>query len=219
MIATAETCVPYRGDERPVVFVVDDDALVRDTIRDLLSSVGLWVESFASPHEFVQSKRPNGPGCLVLDVRLPGASGLEFQRALAELRIQLPVIFISGHGNISMSVRAIKSGAVEFLTKPLDEQELLDAVQAGIERDRTRLRQAQLVAELEERFNSLTPREREIMALVITGRPIKQIAYQLKLSDMTVKVHRGQVMRKMRATSSIELARMGDKLGVSAEKS
>jgi FixJ family two-component response regulator len=219
VIATAETCVPYRGDERPIVFVIDDDALVRDTIRDLLSSVGLWVESFASPHEFVQSKRPNAPGCIVLDVRLPGASGLEFQRTLAELRIHLPVIFISGHGDISMSVRAMKSGAVEFLTKPLHEQKLLDAVQAGIERDRTRHLQAQLVAELEERFNSLTPREREIMTLVITGRPTKQIAHQLKLSDVTVKVHRSQVMRKMRATSLVELARMADKLGISAEES
>ena len=141
------------------------------------------------------------------------------QGTLAEFRIQLPVIFISGHGDISMSVRAIKSGAIEFLTKPLREQELLDAVQAGIERDRAQRQQALLVAELEVRFNSLTPREREVMTLVITGRPTKQIAYQLSLSDMTVKVYRSQVMRKMRATSVVELARMADKLGVSAERS
>jgi FixJ family two-component response regulator len=218
-MAADEARVHHDVDERPVVFVIDDDRLVRDSVGDLLRSVGLAVQSFGSSQEFLQSKHPDAPGCILLDVRLPGASGLEFQRTLSELRIQLPVIFISGHGDISMSVRAIKSGAIEFLTKPLHEQELLDAAQAGIERDRARRQQAQHVAELQERFNSLTSREQEIMSLVITGRPNKQIAYQLKVSDMTVKVHRGQVMRKMRATSLVDLARMADKLGVSAKAS
>jgi FixJ family two-component response regulator len=205
--------------DQPVVFVVDDDASVRSGVEDLLRSVGLKVESFASAQEFLQSKRPEAPGCIVLDVRLPGASGLEFQRILAESSIQLPVIFISGHGDIPMSVRAMKSGAIEFLTKPLKEQELLDAVQAGIERDRVRRQQAKLVAELQERFISLTPREQEVLALVITGRPNKQIAYQLKLSEMTVKVHRSQVMHKMQARSLVDLVRMADRLGVSARQS
>ena len=147
------------SEEQPVVFVVDDDASVRSGVEDLLRSIGLEVQSFGSAHEFLLSKRPEAPGCIVLDVRLPGASGLEFQRILAELSIQLPVIFISGYGDIPMSVRAMKSGAIEFLTKPLKEQELLDAVQAGIERDRARRQEAKLVAELRERFISLTSRE------------------------------------------------------------
>ena len=211
------TC--FMTEEQPVAFVIDDDALVRDAVTDLLGSVGLGVQSFGSTQDFLQSKRPDAPGCIVLDVRLPGASGLEFQRTLAESSIQLPVIFISGHGDISMSVRAIKSGAIEFLTKPLREQELLDAVQAAIERDRARRQQAKLVAELRERFMSLTPREREVLALVVTGRPNKQIAHQLKLSEMTVKVHRSQIMRKMQARSLVDLVRMADKLGVSTSKS
>ena len=202
--------------EQPVVFVIDDDASVRGGLEDLFRSVGLQVELFGSAQDFLARKRPEGPGCIVLDVRLPGASGLEFQRQLSESNIYLPVIFISGHGDIPMSVRAIKSGALEFLTKPLKEQELLDAVQAGIERDRVRREQAKLVDEVRERFNSLTSREQEVFALVITGRPNKQIAYQLKLSEMTVKVHRGQVMHKMGARSLVHLVRMADKLGVSA---
>jgi RNA polymerase sigma factor (sigma-70 family) len=206
-------------EDPPVVFVIDDDGMVRDAVKDLLRSVGLTVESFGSAQDFLQSTRSDAPGCIVLDVRLPGASGLEFQRTLVESGIPLPVIFISGHGDISMSVRAIKSGAIEFLTKPLHEQELLDAVQAGIERDRARRRQAKLVAELQERLNSLTSREREVFALVITGRPNKQIAHQLELSEMTVKVHRSQASRKMRAKSLIDLVRMADKLGVSTAKS
>ena len=207
------------AEEQPVVFVIDDDQLVRGAVKDLLRSVGLRVESFGSAQDFLQSKRSDAPGCIVLDVRLPGASGLEFQRTLVESGIPLPVIFISGHGDISMSVRAIKSGAIEFLTKPLREQELLDAVQAGIERDRARRRQANLVDELQERLNSLTSREREVLALVVTGRPNKQIAHQLELSEMTVKVHRSQASRKMRAKSLIDLVRMADKLGISTEKS
>ena len=205
--------------EQPVVFVIDDDGMVRDAVKDLLRSVGLRVESFGSAQDFLQSKRSDAPGCIVLDVRLPGASGLEFQRTLVQSGIPLPVIFISGHGDISMSVRAIKSGAIEFLTKPLREQELLDAVQVGIERDRARRRQANLVDELQERLNSLTSREREVLALVVTGRPNKQIAHQLELSEMTVKVHRSQASRKMRAKSLIDLVRMADRLGISTEKS
>jgi FixJ family two-component response regulator len=158
------------SEEEPVVFVIDDDPSVRDALAGLLRSVGLAVRSFGSTQEFVQSERPDAPGCLVLDVRLPGRSGLDFQRELGELSIQLPIVFITGHGDIPMSVRAMKAGAIEFLTKPWHEQELLDAIQQGIERDRTRRRDVAAVAALHERFDSLTPREREIMALVITGR-------------------------------------------------
>ena len=206
-------------DEQPIVFIVDDDASVRDAVADLLRSVGLRAESFKSAEEFLQAKRPDAPGCIVLDVRLPGPSGLEFQRTLIESRIDLPIIFVSGHGDIPMSVRAMKSGAIEFLTKPFHEQELLDAVQAGIERDRARRQEANVVAELRERFNSLTPRERSVLTLVITGRPNKLIAAELELSEMTVKVHRSQIMRKMRAKSLVDLVRIADKLGVSARQS
>jgi len=205
-------------EEQPVVFVVDDDGLVRDAVKDLLRSVGLVVQTFASAQEFLSSKRPDAPGCIVLDVRLPGASGLEFQRTLVESNIQLPVIFISGHGDISMSVRAIKSGAIEFLTKPLREQELLDAVQAGIGRDRTRRLQAKSVGDLRERFESLTSREREILMLVISGRLTKQIAALLGLSEKTVKVHRSHVMQKMQARSLVDLVRISDDLGLSTRK-
>jgi FixJ family two-component response regulator len=211
--------VCFMTEEQPIVFVIDDDELVRHTVKDLLRSVGLRVEAFGSGQEFVQSKRPDVPGCIVLDVRLPGASGLEFQRTLAESSIGLPVIFISGHGDIPMSVRAMKSGAIAFLTKPLREQEFLDAVQAGIERDRVRRQQVKLVSELQHRYDSLTPREREVMALVITGRPNKQIALELGLSKMTVKVHRSQITRKMKAKSLLDLARMADKLGLAPAQS
>jgi FixJ family two-component response regulator len=206
-------------EEQPVVFVIDDDASVRDGVVDLLRSVGLRAESFESTQQFLQSKRPDAPGCIVLDVRLPGPSGLEFQRTLMKSSIDLPIIFISGHGNIPMSVQAMKSGAMGFLTKPLDEQALLDAVQTGIERDRARRQEAGVVAELRERFDSLTSREREVLTLVITGRPNKQVAAQLELSEMTVKVHRSQIMRKMRAKSLVDLVRMADKLGVSSRTS
>jgi len=206
-------------DEQPLVFVIDDDASVRDAVTDLLRSVGLGVASFGSTQEFLLSKRPDAPGCIVLDVRLPGSSGLEFQRTLNTSSIHLPIIFISGHGDIPMSVRAMKSGAIEFLTKPLAEQELLDAVQTGIERDRARRNEARVVAALQDRFDSLTPRERDVMALVITGRRNKQIAAQADMSEMTVKVHRSQIMRKMRAKSLVDLVRMADALGVSSRKS
>jgi len=206
-------------EERPVVFVIDDDASVRDAIEDLLRSVGLEAKVFGSTQEFLQGEHLDAPGCIVLDVRLPGPSGLEFQRTLMNASIQLPIIFISGHGDIPMSVRAMKSGAIEFLTKPLHEQELLDAIQAGIERDRARRQKAKVVAELQQRFDSLTSREREVLTLVITGCRNKQIAAQLELSEMTVKVHRSQITRKMRAKSLVDLVRMADKLGISTGQS
>ena len=201
--------------ERSVVFVIDDDVSVREAVDDLLTSVGLEVQTFGSIQEFLQSRRPDAPGCIVLDVRLPGPSGLEFQRGIAELGVRLPIIFISGHSDISMSVRAMKLGAVEFLTKPLREQELLDAIQVAVERDRVRRQEDGAVAELKARFASLTVREREVFALVVTGRPNKQIAAELDLSEMTLKVHRSQITRKMQAKSLVALVRMADKLGVS----
>ena len=199
-----------------VVFVIDDDASVREALEDLLASVGLAVQSYGSTEAFLMGPRPDSPGCIVLDVRLPGSSGLEFQRTLAERGVLLPIIFISGHGDIAMSVRAIKSGAVEFLTKPLREQELLDAINVAIERDRSRRQTAGRVSELQTRYDSLTARERQVFALVVTGLPNKLVAAQLDLSEMTVKVHRSQVARKMRAKSLVDLVRMADKLGVSA---
>jgi len=205
-------------EQQPVVFVIDDDQLVRESLADLLRSVGLRVESFGSAQEFLRGKRADAPGCIVLDVRLPGESGLELQRMMTQSSIQLPVIFITGHGDISMSVQAIKSGAIEFLTKPVREQELLDAVQAGIKRDRARREEAGVLAELEGRFTSLTSREREVFQLVVTGRLNKQIAAQLGLSEPTVKAHRGQIMRKMQAHSLIDLVRMADSLGISTSK-
>jgi FixJ family two-component response regulator len=204
------------ADGQPVVFIIDDDEQVRDSVADLLRSVGLGAQVFESTQEFMQAKLPDAPGCIVLDVRLPKASGLEFQRTLTNSDIRLPVIFITGHGDIAMSVRAIKSGAKEFLTKPLREQELLDAVQACIEQDRVQREQASLVAELQERFNKLTLREREVLPLVVSGRLNKQIAADLELSEMTIKVHRAQIMRKMRARSLVDLVRMADMLGISA---
>ncbi len=205
--------------EPPVVFVIDDDQSVRDAVEDLLQSVGLKVQVFGSTQAFLQSKRADGPSCVVLDVRLPGPSGLEFQRHLVEAGIHLPIIFISGHGDVPMTVRAMKSGAVEFLTKPLREQELLDAVHAAIERDRLRRQEASVVADLQARHDSLTAREREVFALVVTGRPNKQIAAQLDLSEMTVKVHRSQITRKMQAKSVVDLVRIADKLGISGARS
>ena len=198
-----------------VVFVIDDDPSMRAALEDLVSSVGLQVRLFASPQEFLQSNPPDTLGCLVLDVRLPGMSGLAFQNELARAGIALPVIFITGHGDIPMSVRAMKAGAVEFLTKPFHDQELLDAIHTAITRDKERRRGALIAVELQERYAALTERERQIMALVVTGRANKQIAAELDLSEMTVKVHRGQVMRKMKAGSLPELVRMADRLGAS----
>jgi len=201
-------------DVPAVVFVIDDDPSMRGSLEDLVKSVGLQVRAFASPQDFLQTELPEVPGCLVLDVRLPGMTGLAFQKELARLGVALPVIFITGHGDIPMSVRAMKAGAVEFLTKPFNHLELLDAIHAAIERDRARRREAVLVAEVQERYATLTERERQIMTLVVVGRANKQIAAELSLSEMTVKVHRGQVMRKMHAGSLPELVRMADRLGV-----
>jgi FixJ family two-component response regulator len=203
--------------ERPIVFVVDDDPSMREALEDLVASIKLEVRVFASAQEFLQTKRPDGPACLVLDVRLPGSSGLRLQQELAKAGIGLPIIFITGHGDIPTSVRAIKAGAIEFLTKPFHEQELLDAINTGIERDRAQRREAARVADLRGRFAALTPREREIMALVSAGRVNKQIAAELGMSAATVKVHRGHVMQKMRAKSLPELVRMADTLGISSQ--
>jgi FixJ family two-component response regulator len=203
-------------DERAVVFVIDDDASTRDALQSLVRSIGLDVQSFGSSREFLQSKRPDAPGCLVLDVRLPGASGLDFQHELARSHIDLPVIFITGYGDIPMSVQAMKAGAVEFLSKPFRSQDLLDAIGLAIERSRARRQDAAVIAELQRCYEALTTREREVMALVVAGRLNKQIAAALEVSEVTVKVHRGQVMRKMRATSLAELVRMAFKLGISA---
>ena len=201
-------------EERAVVFVIDDDPSMRGALDNLLSSVGLDVRVFPSPQEFLCTDRPDAPGCLVLDVRLPGMSGLAVQQELANVGIALPVIFISGHADVPISVRAMKAGAVEFLTKPFHEQELLDAVHVAIDRDGVRRREAGRAAELHARFGTLSPREREVMALVAAGRANKQIAGELGVSLVTVKVHRGHVMRKMVARSIADLVRMADQLGV-----
>jgi FixJ family two-component response regulator len=200
------------GEAPAVVFVIDNDPSMRAALADLVGSVDLAVRLFASPQEFMASKRPDAPACLVLDVRLPGMSGLMVQKELARIGLDLPVIFITGHGDIRMSVRAMKAGAVDFLIKPFQDQDLLDAIHAAIERDRERRREAVRVAELRERYATLTARERQVMSLVAIGRANKQIAAELDLSEMTVKVHRGQVMRKMQAGSLPELVRMADRL-------
>ena len=204
-------------DSDPIVFVVDDDASVRDAVKRLIASVGLRVETFGSAHEFLNHKRPDGPGCLVLDVRLPDLDGLEFQRALAEANICIPIIFITGHGDIPMSVRAMKAGAVEFLTKPFRPQELVEAIHLGIARDRARREKEHSLRALRERFDSLTAREREIMIHVARGRLSKQIAGDIGISETTVKVHRSHLMKKMKAGSLPELGRMADKLKLVAE--
>jgi RNA polymerase sigma factor (sigma-70 family) len=202
------------SEQHSVVYVIDDDEAVRDSLADLLNSVGHKVETFGSAHEFLAARRPDAPGCIVLDVRLPGPSGIEFQRRLTKSDIDLPIIFISGHADVPTSVQALKSGAIEFLTKPLNDQQLLDAVQTGIARDRRQREEATIVAALRERFDLLTPREREVLALVVAGRANKQIAAEIGLSEMTVKVHRSHVMQKMRAGSIVELVRIADRLGI-----
>jgi len=204
-----------QAEDKPVVFVIDDDPSVRAALAGLLRSVGLNAKLFASTQAFLQSDLDDVLGCIVLDVRLPGLSGLDLQRELAKSGSHLPIIFITGHGDIPMSVRAMKAGAIEFLTKPFRDQELLDAIHLGIERDRARRLDAGVVERLRERFASLTLREQQIMAHVVSGRLNKQIAGDLDVSEITVKVHRGHVMRKMGARSFAELVRMADKLGVS----
>jgi FixJ family two-component response regulator len=209
---------PATKTVRSIVFVVDDDPSVRDAIRRLLGTVGLPVEAFGSAREFLAGDVPEVPSCLVLDVRLPGISGIDFQRELRKANIRIPIIFITAHGDVPMSVKAMKAGAVEFLIKPFHDQDLLDAVQLALEKDRLRRLGEAEIAELQRRLQKLTPREREVFPLVISGRLNKQIAAEMNASEATVKVHRSQLMRKMEAKSLPDLVRMAEKLGISASE-
>ncbi len=204
--------------EKPVVFVVDDDLSMREALNNLLRSVGLEVETFGTAQEFLFSQRAGAPGCLVLDVRLPGFSGLDLQRQLAEAKIQLPIVFITAHGDIPMSVRAMKAGAVEFLTKPFRDQDLLDAVQQAIDRDLATRRQQAEEAALRDLYEALSSREQEVMALVARGLLNKQIAGELGTSEATVKLHRGRLMQKMGANSLADLIRMAERLAIPGKK-
>ena len=211
--------MPTAPTSQPTVIIIDDDPGMREAISSLIRSIGFEAKMMVSVDEFRRSPRPSGPSCLVLDVRLPGLSGLDLQRELAASHVDLPIIFITGHADIPMSVQAMKRGAIEFLTKPFREQDLLDAIQLGIARDHARLENDKSSAALRARFDTLTVREREVMAGVVAGRLNKQIAGDLEVSEVTVKVHRSQVMRKMKASSLPDLARMADKLKLLAESS
>ena len=217
-MVTGSLASPPANAEEPTVFVVDDDASVREALSNLFRSVGLRVAVFGSAHEFLQSKLPDVPSCLILDIRLPRLSGLDFQAELAKANINIPIIFMSGHGDIPMTVRAMKGGAVDFLTKPFRDQDMLDAVGAAIERDRKRRETDRVMSDLQTRFETLTPREREIFAFVSSGLMNKQIAGELGLAEITVKIHRGHITRKMGAKSLAELVRQAEALGISRTK-
>jgi FixJ family two-component response regulator len=213
-----QQAIAVARNDQPVVFVIDDDPSVREALEDLLQSVGLRARAFGSAQEFLQSERPDAPGCIVLDVRLPGASGLEFQRTLLQSDIGLPIIFVSGHGDIPMSVRAMKEGAHEFLTKPIRSQDLLEAVQKAIASDRILRRERAELREIRARFQSLTPREKEVLDLVVAGLLNKQVADRLGTSELTVKTHRAHLMEKTGADSLAHLVRMAEKLRANLQK-